>query len=193
MNTSSVSFGSEPLALQVANAQKTNVNNVKPNLEADSKTDSVEISAKGEKKQKKGILDKFANFVGSLKKIGTNIKEYGVGGVKAVVGFAKGAVAGVGAIFVIDKIKQGIKASKETGTNAVKEVFSKLAKGVSKNFTKEGFKSTLKTGKGKLALLGGIAVGAFSFVKQIYIAKLNANEKNAMIDHRYTKTPVVSK
>ena len=84
-----------------------------------------------EKKEKKSIFEKFANFIGSCKKIGVNIKEYSKGIFKGAGAFVAGSVVTVGGIFTVDKVRQGIEASKGTEKGALSEVFGRIGKGVS--------------------------------------------------------------
>ena len=197
MNVQNVSFGSESLTLQVAKAKDKKIVNLENSDVTEQNKDVFESDkkevSKSEKKEKKSIFEKIANFVGSMKKVGVNTVEYTKGGAKGTLSFVRDTLATVGTVFVIDKIRQGVKISKEANTNAISEIMPRITKGISKNFTKEGILSTLKSGKGKAAIALGVLVGALGFAKQLYKAKLNANERNAMIDHRYVKTPVVSK
>ncbi len=145
------------------------------------------------KKEKKSLLERFANFVGSMKKMGVNISEYTKGGAKGIGSFAVGGAVGIGAIFTADKIKQGIKVAKKEGQNKLVSIAKTFAEGVSNNFKPAHLKSTLKSAKGILAILGGVVLGSIGFIAQIYKAKLAANERNAMLDHKYVNTPVIPK
>ena len=160
-----------------------------PEVKLEQKPDTVEIQKPEEQaqepKEKKGLLEKWANFVGSVKKFFTKAGEYGAGGVKGAGAFLGGAAGTVAGIFTIHQVKAGVKAAQENSKNVIGQIFGKLAKGVSRNLNWNTLKKTLKSGKGIGSIAAGIGVGALAFLAEIYKAKLNVNEKTADIDHRY--------
>lgn len=151
----------------------------------DTKVKEKKSKEPKEKKEKKSLLEKFANFVGSMKKLGVKIGEYGLGGIKGIGSFVAGGAITAGSIFTIHQVKNGAKIAKEQNTNVIKSIFSTLANGIKRNLDGATLKKTLKSGKGIGTILAAVVVGSLAFLSQIYKAKLNVNEKTADLDHKY--------
>lgn len=155
--------------------------------------DSVNITepkAKKEKepKEKVPLRQRFLNFVATIKKMGVNVKEFGGGFFKGIAKSAVGTVATVGALFTGNQVIKAIKNNEGFG-KTVGGVFKNLVECTQANFTKEGFKATLKSGKGKGAIAIAVLVGAGLMIKTMYDATLKANQQKHDIDERYQKTP----
>ena len=143
-------------------------------------------------KKKVPLRQKFLNFVASIKKTGVNISEYGKAFLKGVAKSALGAAATVGALFTGHQIHAAIKQN-EGFTKVVSGIFKNMSNGIKKNLTKDGIKSTLKTGRGIGAVAAGVLIAAGVMIKTLYDATLQANQKKHNIDEKYQKTPAIVK
>lgn len=151
---------SKPPTIPVAAAQVSQA-------EQAPQADKVEISAK-EKAPKKGIVQKAKDFVRTAKKLGITISEYTKG---TFVGVGQGFLVGSG-VFTVGSIINGVKKLKIN--KAVKNGVEDAAKNI-KMFPAKS-----------LGVIGAALMLGISYWK----TSLNANERKANVDHRYTPTPI---
>ncbi len=119
-------------------------------------SDTVELSTKTNKKEKKGVIKSIKGFIASIKKTLTAIAEYAKGAAKGTV-----AAAVIGSLIytfgnVFNSIKS--KASQKAGTEF-------------KNIPNKPI---------------AIVAAVIAFAANIWIASLNSTEKQSEIDHRWT-------
>lgn len=132
--------------------------------ETEAEIDKAKKLQKTTKKANQGPIRSTKDFIRAVKKIGIDVQEYSKG---ALGGLAYGSLGGL-AVFSATKI----------------------GKGISQYIKEKDFDKALKSGN-KLAITLGAITGVVILFANMWEASLNADEKKADVDHRYTPTPAV--
>lgn len=132
------------------------------------KQENLAKEAEKEKENKPGPVKGFKRFIGNIKKLGTTIAEYTKGLFKGVF---KGGIIG-GALF---GTLYGFGKSKLFDNTKL------LQKPIAKKMLK---------GKYTAPIVGGIVLAA-NIIGSLWNASIKANEKRALIEHKWENTPVV--
>jgi hypothetical protein len=156
------------------------------------------------KKPKKGIIQSSKDVIRTVKKFFVSIGDYGKGTAKGILeggffgGLTFGALKLINAVkkFRFDRqLKNAAKKGAEvlaaaTKNEAVREAVQTTAKAAGKA-VKEGAEAVAKKVHYLPAKTLGIIVGVAILLGNLWKASLNANDKKADVDHRYTQTPIV--
>lgn len=172
---------------------------IAPTKEAQAAAREVLGASTSSEKPSKGPIRQTKDFVRVVKKFFTDVEEYGKGifkglafgsltgltvfaGTHAVIGTHKG-LKSAGALLssigsnIKNMLKPAVKATEDAAADALPQV-AKTAEKVAK-------------GTSKLPTILGVISGLAVFAANMWTASLNADEKKADVDHRYTPTPVL--
>lgn len=149
-------------------------------------------AAEEKKKNKLGPIKRFKRFIGNVKKAFVTLGEYTKGFFKGL--FNGGVVGGVvgGGIYAIGNSKFLKDPAALTNTPLIGKLFRGSAIVNNADTIKNSFATKLLSNK-KTAIIAGGVILAGALISSLWKASLNANEKRALIEHRYESTPVTRK
>lgn len=162
------------------------INEMKTQQELDAK----QKAAEEKKKNKLGPIKRFKRFIGNVKKGVVTAGEYTKGFFKGTVnGGIVGGIIG-GAVYGVGKILKD--PAKLVQTPVIGKLFRNLKivsnpENLDKSILAKVFKS-----KTTAIVAGGVAL-AIGLISALWKASINANEKRALIEHKYESTPTIRK
>lgn len=159
-------------------------------MKAEQELENKAKAAEEKKKNKLGPIKRFKRFIGNVKKAVVTAGEYTKGFFKGILtgGIAGGAVGG--SIFALGKV------AKDPASLINVPVAGKLLRDTKLVVNADKIAASLPAkilANKKTAIIAGGVVLAIGLISSLWKASLNANEKRALIEHRYENTPVTRK
>lgn len=162
------------------------INEMKTQQELENK----EKAAKEKKKKKLGPIKKLKRFIGNVKKVFVTAGEY----IKGFFGgTVKGGIAGSaigGAVYGAGKILNNPAAL--TQTPVVGKLFRNLKIVSNPEILDKSIVAKLLKNKNTAFITGGVIL-AGTLIGSLWKASLSANEKRALIEHKYEDIPTIRK
>ncbi len=161
-------------------------------MKAEKELEEKEKAAEEKKKNKLGPIKRFKRFIGNVKKLGVTIGEYTKGFFKGA--FKGGVIGGAvgGGIYALGKSK--LLNNPETLVNT--PVIGKLFRGAKfvsdPSVITNAIPTKILKNKATAIAVGGTILAA-TLIRALWKASLNANEKKALIEHKYESTPTIRK
>lgn len=161
-------------------------------MKAQQELDAKAKAAEEKKKNKLGPIKRFKRFIGNVKKTFVTAGEYIKGFFK---GTFKGGVAGGiigGGIYAVGHSKLVQDPASLVNTPVVGKLLRDTKLVTNADKIKTSIPAKLLSNKNTAIVVGGVILAGV-LIKSLWNASLNANEKRALIEHRYESTPTVRK
>ena len=162
------------------------INEMKTQQELENKAKAAEEK----KKNKLGPIKRLKRFIGNIKKAFVTAGEYVAGFFRGTVkgGIIGGAVGG--AVYGVGSILKD--PAKLTQTPVVGKLFRGTKLVTNADTIKNSFVTKLLSNKTTAIAAGGVVL-AIGLIGAMWNASIRANEKRALIEHKYESTPTIRK
>ena len=161
-------------------------------MKAQQELEAKAKAAEEKKKNKLGPINRFKRFIGNVKKAFVTAGEYIKGFFKGV--FKGGVAGGVvgGGIFAVGNSKLLKDPASLVNTPVVGKFLRETKLVTNADNIKNSIPAKILSNK-KTAMIAGGVILAATLISSLWKASLNANEKRALIEHKYESTPTIRK